>query len=330
MGVPHWYIKRDNVNWDEEIFDCLGVPIVVGSEEEQIEIYSPPIGVWSLLESLNCDFHHPAKHPTDWGCMVALYVCAVGRDSSLNASTWVRDGSRDKLEAIGYDEYFLSDSYVQKVTMGTAHPFELDVRAFCEKVKPREEDFVNLHHMLCNSFAGFAMIPGNDCKNFGYLYGADTIGYIVSTIGSEASMSYEQVIWDIPLILAGFMIVSKAKMNGASNIERPVNHEDAKQKTIECRDRDRQGLLHPWQEKYPLDIECGLDGHENKDEEYRFAVIFNKAQARVAEGKLHPHQEKDPLRNKLEGHENKEEKTRYKLLYEEALNMRNFPKSEVK
>jgi hypothetical protein len=78
-----------------------------------------------------------------------------------------------------------------------------------------------------------------------------------------------------PLVIIGHAIAQKSKQNGAKGIARPKDREHIKQMMAEAKEREKAGLLHPWQEAEPLHY--GLLGHENPDEAYRLAVLQHNA-----------------------------------------------------
>lgn len=217
-------------------------------------------GVWSLLELIDCDFVHPMKDPTAGGAVLAGYIAANGRAATGLVLDFVEKGY-DK-EELKLDD-IPADNDLAKMAAGWA---------VVHQIQP--EDFAKLREWLDVGFAGFGMIPGGsgggEC-----LFGMDSFAAIVAAIGSDMGYTYDALLWDVPLCMLGHVAAQKSKQNGAKGIERPKDQEHMREQFAEAQRRFEAGLLYEWQEREPWRYD--LDGHENEDEAYRFAVLQHEA-----------------------------------------------------
>ena len=203
-------------------------------------------GVWAMLELVDCDFLHPKKEPTAGGAIVAAYLSAMGKDAAQMAATM----TQEQIEPAAWE-------------WGALHSVEAD-------------HLVSLRAWLNIAFCGFGMIPAGDGGGE-QLFGMDSFGAIVSAIGGDLGKSYDALLWEVPLSIIGHAIAQKSKQNGAKGIARPKDPQHILEQFAETKRRFDAGLLYEWQEREPW--RYGLDGHENKDEAYRFAVLQHEARA---------------------------------------------------
>jgi len=256
QGVPAHYIKQAPVDWKLEFLSSAGGSLRMGSA------VLPPasFGVWAMLELIDCDFLHPQKTPTAGGAIVAAYLAANGRD----AMPLVQANLDAGLEGVALD----LDNPIDNDALGIAAitwVYEHGITA---------DDFIALRDWLNVAFCGFGMIPAGDGGGE-QLFGMDSFGAIVSAIGGDLGKSYDELLWDVPLSMIGHAIAQKSKQNGAKGIARPKDAQHMAQQFEETKRRHDAGLLYEWQEREPL--RYGLDGHENEDEAYRYAVLQHDA-----------------------------------------------------
>jgi hypothetical protein len=240
QGVPSSYIRDAKVDWSLEFLSSAGGQLTMGSAV----LPAASFGVWAMLELIDCDFLHPTKEPTGDGAMVAAYLAAMGRDALPIVQA----------EIDATDNNPLTDA-------AFAWGAENNIQA---------DDFMALRDWLNIALCGFGMIPaGSDSSE--QVFGIDSFGAIISAVGGDLGASYDAIMWDIPLSMIGHAIAQKSKQSGAKGIARPKDMQHVKDQLAETKRRHDAGLLHEWQEKEPMRYD--LDGHENADEAYRYAVL---------------------------------------------------------
>ena len=244
QGVPASYIKEAPVDWRLEFLSSSGGALQMGTAV----LPAASFGVWAMLELVDCDFLHPIKEPTGDGAMVAAYLLAMGRDAVEVVQAELDDTDNKPLIA-------------QAFIWGAEHDIQ-------------PEDFLALRDWLNIAFCGFGMIPAGDGGGE-QIFGIDSFGAIVSAIGGDLGKSYDEIMWTVPLAVIGHAVAQKSKQNGAKGIARPKDPQHIESQFAETKRRHDDGLLYEWQEKEPL--RYGLDGHENADEAYRFAVLQHEA-----------------------------------------------------
>lgn len=262
-SVPARYIRDAAVDWPGEFFAVAGLPLPFGSAE----IASPSFAVWSMLELLDCDFVHPAKEPTTWGAVLAGFVAS----NPMRASLYLRAHLAAGYQKNRYES--LTDLPMDDGLVAAAITFAAAAGA-------TPDDYANLRQWLTLSFAGFNTIPSDGGSGGEFLFGVDQFASLVAAIGQEMQTSHYDLMWTTPLVIIGHVIAQKSKQGGAKGIARPKDKGHIKQMIAEATEREKAGLLHPWQEADPLHY--GLLGHENADEAYRLAVLqHEKRFARV-------------------------------------------------
>ena len=261
QGVPGHYIKQAAVDWQLEFLASAGGSLRIGSAV----LPAASFGVWAMLELIDCDFIHPNKEATAGGAIVAAYLAGAGREAMPLVDQHLSDG----LEGIALDleEFNPNDSLgIAAVAWVTDNDIQPD-------------DFIRLREWLNVGFAGFSMIPGGEGGGV-QIFGMDSFGAILSAIGGDLGGDYNALLWDTPLTLIGHAVAQKSKQNGAKGVARPKDAEHMRQQMIETKRREKEGLLYEWQEQEPLRYD--LDGHENEDEAYRYAVLQHEARTKGA------------------------------------------------
>jgi hypothetical protein len=260
-GVPASYIKTAPVDWKLEFLSSAGGSLRMG----RAVLPAASFGVWALLELIDCDFLHPQKEPTAGGAIVAAFIAANGKATIPLVQASLDAG----LEGVALDLDNLN----------------ADDKLGCAAVKWAEEnnlqpdDFIVLRDWLNVAFAGFGMIPsGSGGSEF--IFGLDSFGAIVAAVGADMGAGYEDMLWNVPLCLIGHAVAQKSKQNGAKGVARPKDPIHMREQLDEAQRRHDAGLLYEWQEKEPLRYD--LDGHENEDEAYRYAVLQHEARTKGA------------------------------------------------
>ena len=218
----------------------------------------PPVsfGVWALLELADCDFLHPKKEATAAGAVLAAYIAAHGRHTIPLVADYVeagRDQEVANLTDLSPDDELMQRAALWVVASGI-----------------QGDDFLKLRSWLEIGFAGSNMIPGGGGSGE-FVFGMDSFGAMVAAVGSDMGSTADELMWDVPLCLVGHVIAQKSKQNGAKGVARPKDIQHFREQMAECERRKEAGLLYEWQEKEPWRYD--LDGHENEDEAYRYAVL---------------------------------------------------------
>jgi hypothetical protein len=261
QGVPGHYIKQAPVDWQLEFVASAGGSLRIG----RAQIPAVSFGVWAMLELIDCDFVHPQKEPTAGGAIVAAYLCAAGKD----AMPLVQRNLSAGLEGVPLN--------LDEPNPGDALGIAAMIWATDNALEP--DDLIKLQEWLNVSFSGFGMIPSGDGGGE-YIFGVDSFGAMVASVGADLGIDHERLMWQTPLCLIGHAVAQKSKQNGAKGIARAKDPAHIKQQFEEAQRRHDAGELYEWQEKEPL--RYGLDGHENDDEAYRFAVLQHEARTKGA------------------------------------------------
>jgi len=259
--VPANYVRQAAVDWKLEFLASAGGSLRMGGA------VLPPasFGVWAMLELIDCDFLHPQKEPTAGGAIVAGYLSASGKDAMPLVQAYL-DAD---LEGIALD----LDNPNPNDKLGAAAmawAFDNDIEA---------DDFIELRDWLNVGFAGFGMIPSGDGGSE-QLFGMDSFGAIVSAIGGDLGKTYDEMLWNVPLCIIGHTVAQKSKQNGAKGIARPKDNAHMREQLDKAQACKEAGTLYEWQEREPLRYD--LDGHENEDEAYRYAVLQHEARTKGA------------------------------------------------
>jgi hypothetical protein len=262
VTVPAQWIRDAAVDRPGEFFAAVGLPVVIAG----VPIPPATFGVWALLELLDCDVFHPRKEATPWGCVVAFYVAAHGRQAAPLVQQAVAAGVHESpplLTNMQTDD---------KLTIASIH-FANSANFAARHVEPLCE-WLNL------AFTGFAMLPGKGGGSE-WLFGVEKLGGIIAALGAELNAMPEEIAWEIPMTVIGHAAAQKAKQNGTQGVARPKDVKHFAELLAEAKERAAKGLLHPWQEQYP-EIFRTL-GHETEAERYRLSELYFAKLARQQE-----------------------------------------------
>lgn len=235
-SVPAKYIKQKSIDFDGEIFACMGLPFVIAG----IEIHPPSVGVFSLLEVIDSRIVNDVKNASAMDFCRALYIASKGKDSALEVREWVKQGGKKPHDNL------LS--------------FDVKVCEFADSHNLGNIDLAELYtfrsFLLENSFNGYEMIPDTGFGSFmPYLFGAQTIASIALTCGCP---DIDKVLWEIPLCLVGHMAAVTAKRNGVKGVEIPKDEADTNLQIKLAEERELKGEFHPWQIAEPDNALYGL------------------------------------------------------------------------
>ena len=261
QGVPGHYIKQAPVDWEMEFLASAGGTLSIG----KLELPAPTFGVWAMLELIDCDFVHPQKDATGGGFLEAAFLLAKGK--AALPIVQARINSDFATTTVDLDNPCYDDPLTREAIYWAV---ENEISA---------EKAVELTKWFGVSYAGFGMIPESGGSSAQW-FGMDNFGGIVTAIGAELGKSYDELLWKVPLCIIGHAVAQKCKNNGAKGVARPKDREHMREQLDEAKRRYDEGLLYEWQEKEPL--RYGLDGHENEDEAYRYAVLQHEARTKGA------------------------------------------------
>lgn len=230
VDVPVRYVKSKDIDSDLETRACLAMPFYV----DGYEIRPPSFGVWSLLELINSKFVIDFMSCTFHGCTQALYLNHFRRDALDDVNGYCRDSDSDK------------------VRLETE--FDRKVRKWAKKITWIEDpqSWMEVREWFAYSWNGYDMFPKTGGGTDFSWYGGVSLGGMISAIGSEFGVRYDELIWDIPLCLIGHSIAQKAAQNGHKHIGRPYDEDDIKLQLELAQKRELRGELHPWQIDDPL------------------------------------------------------------------------------
>jgi hypothetical protein len=231
--VPAHHVKWKTVDYDGEIFACLGVPCVIAKHS-----FKPPsIGVFSLLEVIDSKIVNDFQHFSLMDFYRAAYILIHRQESAEDVREWKRDKGAERFEGQPSDW----------------HPFDKKVYAYFKDTEFTVSDMINFRSFLLdNTFAGYEMIP-NSCPsgNRPYIFGADTLASIVRALLGSGIPIVGGVIWDLPLCIIGFISAARAAENGVKGVGRPKDLDDIKLQLKQANERESKGELHPWQIEEP-------------------------------------------------------------------------------
>lgn len=237
-SVPAKYIKQKEIDFDGEIFDCLGLTFCIAG----IEVKPVAIGVLALLEIIDSKIVNDVANASAMDFCRALYIASKGRESAEEVRAWVKAGGKEPHEQL--------------------LPWDIAICKFADEHKLGKVDLVELYNfrnfLLQNSFNGYEMIPSTDGGSYmPYLFGAETIASITLTCGIT---DMQKVLWEIPVCLVGHMAAVTAKRNGVKGVSRPKDEADRALQLKQADEREAKGELHPWQILEPDNPHYGLTG----------------------------------------------------------------------
>lgn len=240
VEVPLKYCKNKEIDAGAEALQCLGYGCNISGKS-----FRPPvIGAFSLMEITNNPFPVNPESCTD----MQLYHVLVFLEMRAAALPLVHDwysfwDGRDAAYDLEDESTWTDLDIVAMNLVDNLLKQGVDVSdpEFWKKLL----NMVN----VCNG--GFEMLPGSGSGSK-YWYLGETIASLAATIGADLQIPIDELIWNTPLALIGFMHVSKSKMNGVNGVSRPKDTEDVRRQMILAFLREEHGELHPWQIRDPM------------------------------------------------------------------------------
>lgn len=266
--VPSHYIRFKVYDFNAEITACLNQPFYIGDfksglfhwlfrdcSKNQLEIYPPSIGVFSLLEVIDSVFVKDGTQADAWDFLRCLFIAYYRKDAASFVREWIQAGGKDKFN---------------KNDKSTWLDWDYRIARFADKIHADKitlseiADFRSF--LLSNTFNGYEMIPDSsrDGESYmPYLFGAETLASVASIAG-KLGCTYDQAIWDVPLCLCGFITSCEARKNGIKGVSRGKDLEHMKQMFKEANERELKGELHPWQIEEPENGNYALSDIQRK------------------------------------------------------------------
>lgn len=218
--VPASAIKNQEVDYVEEMFSALAVPLTVGA----LEIPPPPVGCFALLELIDSDFYRRGALAgyEETGRALAIFV------HRREAAAWVRDWIMDRPEPL--------EQASRRCLIAAGE--ELAVR-LAEVVK----------FLLDAPFTGFAMLPGQSRTATPFIFDGVALGNLALLGGHYAATPPEKTLWETPLTLLGHLAAANAKAQGTQGVGRPKDPDDIRRQLKLARERAERGEPQPWEKQ---------------------------------------------------------------------------------
>ena len=231
ISVPRNYIRNKAIDFEGELFSVFKSPLVLGS----LRLYSPPVGVFALLEMIDSEYY---RNPC--GCTALDYFRALWIASrqglavdSVRAHLAAKAEASDPAALTAWDREVLAWG----ATLGDA-PF-----AMYDQV---------INWLLVLPFNGYEMIPRRPpAYSSRYLYGADLMASVIALAGPALQCGADELLWRVPLALVGHIAAAEALKNGVKGVARPKDPEDIQRQIDDAVKRELAGELHPWQYERP-------------------------------------------------------------------------------
>lgn len=256
--VPESYIQKLKINYDLEILACLNEPITVQCTDENdevhsLDVYSPAIGFFSLLEMIDSEFFTNFNEFSPIEAGIALCI-AIEKEKTVKDCVLYNNGNKQPLlERSAKYRDFLPDNYWQLVEWLITIPFN-GMALFHGKKNSSEE------------------------RETPFYFGAESITLSLKLQGEYSNQNNQDILWNTPYITTGFIYADYARFNGVKNIHRPKDSDLMEQLEKEGKEQVLKGELHPWQienpARFPLNnqqIEANFDvlgKYENAVKEY--------------------------------------------------------------
>ena len=262
--VPSRYVKKAEYSGDSEIFACLDSPAMI--EDEPIR--PPSIGVWAMLEAIESPFVNQFGNGLDLiHCYRALYINRFRKESASDVYNFRFIHDRDK--EFDYDDES-TWSILDKKSIAYADVAKFDLVDI--------KNWWDIRIFFDLSFNGYSMLPSTGGGGSEYLFGAETMGGIVSGLGASfPSRSLDELLWETPMVLLGHATAALARSNGTKGICRQFCKQDIRKQLILATAREYKGELHPWQLDEPLRRQLTEIQKKNKGLVAKWDKIVNEA-----------------------------------------------------
>ena len=218
VRVPASCIANKPVDFVEEIFSCLAVPLTVG----KLTLPPPVLGCFALLEMIDSAYFRKPERASFLEAGRALAIFRHRRE----AAAWVRAFVEDQPEAL---------DNAARATMKAGGAALLDRLPEVSR------------YLLESPWTGFEMIPGGSRTATAFLFDGVALGALALLGSSCAGVSAEAALWEVPLTLLGHLAAANAKANGKEGVSRPKDPDDIRRQLKLARERAERGEVQPWQ-----------------------------------------------------------------------------------
>ena len=115
-------------------------------------------------------------------------------------------------------------------------------------------DYWRLVEWICAvPFYGIDMLPKTGkAANRPSWFDGEFVGSIVAPAAAILAVPVDRLLWEIPLCTIGHAVAQRAAGLGVKGIERPPDKAALKRLIAEAEEREKSGLLHPWQYQDPF------------------------------------------------------------------------------
>ena len=232
VKIPVAYVPRARIDYEAEQRQILGHPLVL-SDGYRV----PPLTAARLiaLELVTSPFF---VHPDSCDLLdAAAAVVLVSCDRKL------------------VEELVAAAPSASEAEQTSAAPLAVAAAAwYDEHADALVADYVRLSEWICAvPFYGIDMLPKTGkAANRPSWFDGEFVGSIVAPAAAILAAPVDRLLWEIPLCTVGHAVAQRAAGLGVKGIERPPDKAALKRLIAEAEEREKSGLLHPWQYQDPL------------------------------------------------------------------------------
>ena len=231
-SVPRHYIKFKDIDFEGEIFSCLNLPRTIAG----FTFTPPSLGVFALLEVIDSKIVSDFKGATLMDLFRAAHICIHRKQCASAVRDWHTGKGSERFNGI----------------MAEWHQWDRDVLEYFKNANFKLSDMVDFHdYLMGTTFDGYEMIPDSGASEYKpFLFGAESISAVLRNM-QGLGFSYDEIMWDVPLCMVGFISASNCIEKGAKGVARPKDKEDIKLQLKLANERELKGELHLWQIREP-------------------------------------------------------------------------------
>jgi len=228
--IPYKYVKRVQCDWDLESRTAFGLPYNLPG----LDVRSPSLGVWSCMEWIDSPFPFSFSTCTLLDVAKVLYINEFRRQAATEILKYLQESTSDKER--------------------NETEFDVKVTEWVDQFSWKENPlgYAPIHTFFGYCWNGFGMLPPSKGGGDFATFGAVRAGVMISSVGKEMGVTWDELLWDTPLCLIGHVFTQKAGSEGVKHIARPYDMEHLKELEQDAIDRILAGRLLLWQEQEPL------------------------------------------------------------------------------
>lgn len=276
VEIPGSYIKEKEIDLQNETFSFLGSAFYVSGFSFRV----PSMGVMSLLETFESKFiTMDGANITDM--IYALYVNDRREDVVDDVCDWYNTGME-------VDHKFSVEAFAWAHLKLPFFDLDKDPESWVKSNESATDIALAIHEKFILCHTGFEMIPsgggsGNPSKSNGpssqELYGAESMGGILSTCGSIFGCSWHDLLWNVPLTAIGHVLAAEHVKSGTDGVARPKCPDDIKKQITDAKEKVVKGELFQWQIDRPLEyILSDVQKKHSPGLQKKFDALVKKAQ----------------------------------------------------